>query len=50
MGAVLDEFLLYTINSGQKTSAAKWGLPVPRCPHCEYITDGVSYHPGPLKY
>ncbi|WP_169334451.1 YwqJ-related putative deaminase [Hahella ganghwensis] len=48
--ADISDFLLYTINSGQKGSAAKFGTPVPRCPHCEFITDGVQYFPEPLKY
>jgi hypothetical protein len=26
------------------------GFPMPRCPHCEYITNGVKYIPEVLKY
>jgi hypothetical protein len=23
---------------------------MPRCPHCDYITDGVNYFPEVLRY
>lgn len=49
-GAQMDDFLLYTINAGQRGSPTRWGLPVPRCPHCELITNGVQYFPEPLRY
>lgn len=49
-GAPLSDFLVYTINSGQKSSPTLWGLPVPRCPQCELITNGVRYFPEALKY
>lgn len=48
--ANLSDLMLYTINSGQKGSAAKFGTLVPRCPHCEFITDGVKYFPETLRY
>ncbi|MDY6992823.1 MAG: YwqJ-related putative deaminase, partial [Pseudomonadota bacterium] len=48
--ADLSDFLLYTINSGQRGSPVKWGAPIPRCPDCEFITNGVQYFPEPLKY
>ena len=48
--ADISDFLLYTINSGQKGATAKWGMPVPRCPHCEFITDGIQYFPETLTY
>lgn len=48
-GSEVSDFLIYAINSGQKGSAARWGQPVPRCPHCEFITDGADFYP-PLRY
>ncbi|MFC4157919.1 YwqJ-related putative deaminase [Chitinimonas lacunae] len=48
--ADISDFLLYTINAGQRGSPAKWGTPVPRCPHCEFLTDGVQYFPASLRY
>jgi RHS repeat-associated protein len=50
MDAKMEDFLLYTINSGQRSSSTRWGLPVPRCPHCEVITDGVQYFPESMRY
>jgi RHS repeat-associated protein len=49
--AVMSDFHLYTINSGRKTGGAKkWGMPVPRCPHCEILTNGVQYFPSVMRY
>ena len=47
-GAKPSEFLLYVVNAGGK--APTRGLPIPRCPHCQYLTDGTNYFPGDLTY
>ena len=44
----LEDFMVYVVRSGKKLKPR--GLPMPRCPHCEYITDGASYFPEVLKY
>lgn len=49
-GAAADDFLMYVINSGQRGSPTKWGQPIPRCPHCEYITNGVKFFPESMIY
>ena len=46
--AKLEDFMVYVVRSGKKLKPR--GLPMPRCPHCEYITDGSSYFPEVLKY
>uniref|UniRef100_UPI0022E5EFDE YwqJ-related putative deaminase n=4 Tax=Clostridium butyricum TaxID=1492 RepID=UPI0022E5EFDE len=46
--AKLEDFMVYVVRSGKKLKPR--GLPMPRCPHCEYITDGASYFPEVLKY
>ncbi|MHC1748101.1 MAG: YwqJ-related putative deaminase [Cellulosilyticaceae bacterium] len=45
----LDELIL-TVIKGPKCGWKKIGIPMPRCPHCEFITDGVNYFPEVLKY
>lgn len=51
-GAALEDFVVRTINSGQLRTRVveKLGGAVPRCPHCELITDGVKFHPSALRY
>ena len=46
--AKLEDFMVYVVRSGKKLKPR--GLPMPRCPHCEYITHGASYFPEVLKY
>lgn len=46
--AKLDEIMVYVVRSGKKLKPR--GLPMPRCPHCEYITNGANYFPEVLKY
>lgn len=46
--AKLEDFMVYVVRSGKKLKPR--GLPMPRCPHCEYITNGASYFPEVLKY
>jgi hypothetical protein len=48
--AKLSDFMIYVINSGQKSSPIYFGQPVPRCPHCEFITNGVDFIPESLIY
>ncbi|MEW9938545.1 YwqJ-related putative deaminase [Clostridium butyricum] len=46
--AKLGDFMVYVVRSGKKLKPR--GLPMPRCPHCECITDGAGYFPEVLKY
>ncbi|WP_207706255.1 YwqJ-related putative deaminase, partial [Clostridium sp. HBUAS56017] len=46
--AKLNDFMIYVVRSGKKLKPK--GLPMPRCPHCEFITDGANYFPEVLKY
>lgn len=46
--AKLEDFMVYVVRSGKKLKPR--GLPMPRWPHCEYITNGASYFPEVLKY
>ena len=45
----LDELTL-TVIKGPKCEWKNMGIPMPRCPHCEYITGNVKYFPEVLKY
>ncbi len=47
-GATPQDFLLYVVNAGGK--APTRGMPIPRCPHCAYLTSGTQYFPKGLKY
>jgi hypothetical protein len=50
--AQLDNFLVYAVK-GPKAATARSGqrgLPVPRCPHCDYLTQGVTFFPEVLKH
>lgn len=42
--------LTLTVLKGPKCGWKKMGMPMPRCPHCEYITGNVNYFPEVLKY
>ena len=45
-GANIDEFMIYVISTkGLGSSIPQAGIPMPRCPHCEFITDGANYFP-----
>lgn len=44
----LEDFMVYVVRSGKKLKPR--GVPIPRCPHCEYITNGASYFSEVLKY
>jgi hypothetical protein len=47
-GAKPQDFLLYVVNAGGK--APTRGMPIPRCPHCEFLTNGTKYFPKDLKH
>lgn len=50
-GANIDEFMIHVISTkGLGPSIPRAGIPMPRCPHCEYITNGSNYYPEVLKY
>ncbi|MGN2338668.1 hypothetical protein ACTFIN_11185 [Clostridium cagae] len=41
--------MIYVLQTGMgKGKNGIPGLPMSRCPHCEYITDGVNYFPESL--
>ncbi|MDR4433272.1 T7SS effector LXG polymorphic toxin [Bacillus tequilensis] len=48
--AKLDEFMVYVISARKINKFMPQGSPMPRCPHCEYITDGAHYIPEVLNY
>jgi RHS repeat-associated protein len=50
--AQLDDFLVYAVKGPKAATAksGKRGLPVPRCPHCDYLTQGVKFFPEVLKH
>ena len=49
--ASLDDFMVHVISTKPLgTNIPTAGFPMPRCPHCEYITNGVKYIPEVLKY
>jgi len=50
-GANIDDFMIHVISTkGLGPNIPQAGIPMPRCPHCEFITDGVNYFPEVLKY
>ncbi|MCI3983683.1 T7SS effector LXG polymorphic toxin [Bacillus vallismortis] len=48
--AKLEEFMVYVISARKINKFMPQGSPMPRCPHCEYITDGAYYIPEVLNY
>jgi YwqJ-like deaminase len=50
--AQFDDFLVYAVKGTKAATAksGKRGLPVPRCPHCDYLTQGVKFFPEVLKH
>ncbi|MCY9195186.1 T7SS effector LXG polymorphic toxin [Bacillus atrophaeus] len=48
--AKLDEFMVYVISARKINKFMPQGSPMPRCPHCEYITDEAHYIPEVLNY
>lgn len=50
-GANIDDFMIHVISTkGLGPNIPQAGIPMPRCPHCEFITDGANYFPEVLKY
>lgn len=47
--AEISDIMCFVIQTGRdKKKLTIEGLPMARCPHCEYITDEVVYFPEPL--
>lgn len=47
----LDDLYLNVISARRVSkSIPVSGMPVPRCPHCEYLTEGIYFYPEVLKY
>ena len=44
--AAIDDFMIYNV----WLKGSKRGFPIPRCPHCESLTDGAQFIPEVLKY
>ena len=44
--AEIGDFMIYNV----WLKGSKRGLPIPRCPHCESLTDGTQYIPEVLRY
>lgn len=50
-GASIDDFMIHVIRTkGLGPNIPEVGIPMPRCPHCEFITNGANYFPEVLKY
>ena len=51
IAANLDDLYLNVISARRVSkSIPVSGMPVPRCPHCEYLTEGIYFYPEVLKY
>jgi hypothetical protein len=48
--ATFEDFSLYVIRGPKRATVAERGLLMARCPHCEFITDGVRVIPEELKH
>lgn len=47
----LDDLYLNVISARRVSkSIPVSGMPVPRCPHCGYLTEGIYFYPEVLKY
>ncbi|WJQ80276.1 YwqJ-related putative deaminase [Brevibacillus brevis] len=47
-GSNLSDYMIYVIKSNGSKKLR--GTPVPRCPHCDYLTQGSNFIPEVLKY
>ncbi|WP_081873047.1 YwqJ-related putative deaminase [Brevibacillus laterosporus] len=47
-GSNLSDYMIYVIKSNGSTKLR--GTPVPRCPHCDYLTQGTNFIPEVLIY
>ncbi|AJK67023.1 putative transposase [Bacillus amyloliquefaciens KHG19] len=48
--AELKELMVYVVSARKINKKMPEGVPMPRCPHCEYITQNTNYIPEALKY
>ena len=49
--STIDDFMIHVISTRNLgPSIPQAGIPMPRCPHCEFITNGANYFPEVLKY
>ncbi|MED4570697.1 YwqJ-related putative deaminase [Brevibacillus agri] len=48
--ANLEDFMIYVISARKINKKMPVGTPMPRCPHCEYITQGANFIPEVLKH
>ncbi|MFC7395551.1 YwqJ-related putative deaminase [Scopulibacillus cellulosilyticus] len=48
--ADLNDLMVHVISARKINKHMPEGFPMPRCPHCEFITDGAHYIPEVLKY
>lgn len=44
--ASIGEFMIYNL----RRNGSRRGQPIPRCPHCETLTDGAQFIPEALKF
>ncbi|MBT2572950.1 ribonuclease YeeF family protein [Bacillus sp. ISL-51] len=48
--ADLKDLMIYVVSAKKINKKMPEGVPMPRCPHCEYITQNTNYIPEALKY
>ncbi len=48
--ARLSDFMIFVISARKINKKMPIGTPMPRCPHCEYITQGTNFIPEVLKH
>ncbi|WP_298845021.1 YwqJ-related putative deaminase [Clostridium sp.] len=48
--ARLCDFMVHVISVRKISRKIPAGVPMAKCPHCEYITIGSNYFPEVLKY
>ncbi|WP_406621004.1 LXG family T7SS effector putative deaminase YwqJ [Bacillus atrophaeus] len=48
--ADLKDLMVYVVSARKINKKMPEGIPMPRCPHCEYITQNANYIPEALKY
>ncbi|MCY7810099.1 LXG family T7SS effector putative deaminase YwqJ [Bacillus spizizenii] len=48
--ADLKDLMVYVVSARKINKKMPEGVPMPRCPHCEYITQNTNYIPEALKY
>jgi YwqJ-like deaminase len=46
----LDDFMIHVISTkGLGPKIPETGMPMPRCPHCDFITSGTQFFPEVIK-